>query len=78
MHQRATLFIWTLQQGNPEIPGIFLAAASQWFRLKVMAGILYPVLVLGGLYANYFSTKAHKKHRPNQNASKSFHKKQRE
>mmetsp|Transcript_137368 Transcript_137368/g.194384 ORF Transcript_137368/g.194384 Transcript_137368/m.194384 type:complete len:114 (+) Transcript_137368:26-367(+) len=22
-----------------------------------MAGILYPVLVLGGLYANYFSTK---------------------
>eukprot|EP00434_Breviolum_minutum_P002761 symbB.v1.2.002429.t1/scaffold129.1/size311234/18 len=25
--------------------------------IAVMAGILYPVLVLGGLYANYFSTK---------------------
>ena len=38
-----------------------IAASStwQWFRLEVMAGILYPVLVLGGLYANYFSTKAH-------------------
>ena len=30
---------------------------SEIFRLKAMAGILYPVLLVGGLYANWFSTK---------------------
>eukprot|EP00438_Fugacium_kawagutii_P024377 Skav213353 [mRNA] locus=scaffold317:92112:101749:- [translate_table: standard] len=43
------------QRSGPRELKLLLDAGAP--LLEGMAGILYPVLVLGGLYANYFSTK---------------------